>query len=117
MQPLTGVRVLDLTRLLPGPFATLVLADLGAQVDKIEDAGQGDYTRQLGVPQVAGMSAAFFKFDTGDGVVHQYRTPVTPRDLEARPAPTQGQHTDQVLGDAGFAAAEIAELRASGAIR
>ena len=64
MQPLAGVRVLDLTRLLPGPFATLTLADLGAQVDKIEDAGSGDYTR-VGVPQVAGMSAAFHALNRG----------------------------------------------------
>jgi alpha-methylacyl-CoA racemase len=43
--PLDGVRVLDLTRLLPGPFASLALADLGARVDKIEDTGPGDYLR------------------------------------------------------------------------
>jgi alpha-methylacyl-CoA racemase len=66
MQPLAGIRVLDLTRLLPGPFATLVLADLGAQVDKIEDAGAGDYTRLgVGVPQVGGMSAAFYALNRG----------------------------------------------------
>jgi alpha-methylacyl-CoA racemase len=64
MRPLAGIRVLDLTRLLPGPFATLVLADLGAQVDKIEDLGAGDYTR-LGVPQVGGMSAAFHALNRG----------------------------------------------------
>ena len=39
-RPLEGVRVLDLTRLLPGPFASLVLADLGAVVDKLEDVGK-----------------------------------------------------------------------------
>lgn len=46
--PLAGVRVLDLTRLLPGPMASLVLADLGASVDKLEDPGPGDYLRHMG---------------------------------------------------------------------
>ncbi|MFO0627604.1 MAG: CaiB/BaiF CoA-transferase family protein [Polyangiales bacterium] len=58
-RPLAGVRVLDLTRLLPGPFASLVFADLGAQVDKVEDPGQGDYLRHM--PPMAGdVSAAYF---------------------------------------------------------
>ncbi|MFE8597439.1 CaiB/BaiF CoA transferase family protein [Archangium violaceum] len=45
--PLSGLKVLDLSRLLPGPYATLVLADLGATVDKVEDPQGGDYLRQM----------------------------------------------------------------------
>src|SRR5437762_2175268 len=44
-RPLADVRILDLTRLLPGGFCTLLLADLGADVIKVEDTGQGDYVR------------------------------------------------------------------------
>ncbi len=47
MQPLSGIKVLDLSRLLPGPLASLVLGDLGARVDKIEDMGGGDYLRLM----------------------------------------------------------------------
>ena len=43
--PLEGVRVLDLSRLLPGPFCSLLLADFGAEVIKVEDMGMGDYAR------------------------------------------------------------------------
>jgi alpha-methylacyl-CoA racemase len=47
-KPLSGVCVLDLTRLLPGPMATLHLADMGADVIKIEDTEAGDYSRSMG---------------------------------------------------------------------
>ena len=46
--PLAGLRILDLTRLLPGPVATMHLADLGAEVIKVEDTGAGDYARAMG---------------------------------------------------------------------
>jgi len=48
-KPLSGIRVLDLTRLLPGPMATLHLADMGADVVKIEDTEAGDYARGMSV--------------------------------------------------------------------
>jgi crotonobetainyl-CoA:carnitine CoA-transferase CaiB-like acyl-CoA transferase len=56
--PLDGVRILDLTRLLPGPYASLILADLGARVDKIEDPAAGDYLR-FTPPRVGDTSSAF----------------------------------------------------------
>jgi crotonobetainyl-CoA:carnitine CoA-transferase CaiB-like acyl-CoA transferase len=56
--PLAGVQVLDLSRLLPGPYATLVLADLGADVVKVEDPAGGDYARWM--PPLAGRQSGFF---------------------------------------------------------
>ena len=64
MRPLEGIRVLDLSRLIPGPFATLLLADMGAAVDKIEDPGPGDYLRHF-PPQIAGASGAFQALNRG----------------------------------------------------
>jgi len=60
--PLHGVRVLDLTRLLPGGFGTAVLADLGAEVVKVEQPGVGDYMR-WGDPKVGSESAASWVTD------------------------------------------------------
>ncbi len=55
--PLAGIRVLDLSRLLPGPLCSLMLADLGAEVIKLEDTGAGDYIRWA-PPQHKGMPAS-----------------------------------------------------------
>ncbi|XP_030612305.1 succinyl-CoA:glutarate CoA-transferase isoform X2 [Archocentrus centrarchus] len=58
-RPLEGVTVLDLTRVLAGPFATMILGDLGAQVIKVERPGAGDDTRAWGPPFVSSESAYF----------------------------------------------------------
>ena len=59
MLPLEGVKVLDLSRVLAGPYATMVLADLGADVVKVEHPERGDDTRHWG-PPFAGGEAAYF---------------------------------------------------------
>jgi alpha-methylacyl-CoA racemase len=57
--PLDGVRILDLTRLLPGAYATLLLADLGAEVIKVEDPRGGDRMRHM--PPLANGSSVYFE--------------------------------------------------------
>ena len=68
MKPLSGLKILDLTRVLAGPLATQILADLGARVIKIERPGQGDETRSWGPPYFdadAGLSAYFLAANRG----------------------------------------------------
>ena len=73
---LQGVRVLDMSRLLPGPFLTMILADLGADVIKIEDPHAGDYMREVPpdmggvpmselVPGKGGISGRFLAVNRG----------------------------------------------------
>jgi crotonobetainyl-CoA:carnitine CoA-transferase CaiB-like acyl-CoA transferase len=62
--PLHGVIVVDLTRVVSGPFATQMLSDLGARVIKVESPGGGDETRAMG-PRVAGESAMFLGLNRG----------------------------------------------------
>jgi crotonobetainyl-CoA:carnitine CoA-transferase CaiB-like acyl-CoA transferase len=61
--PLTGIRVLDLSRVLSGPFATMVLADLGAEVIKIEKLGGCDTRKSK--PMVKGESVYFSVYNRG----------------------------------------------------
>jgi len=77
VRPLDGILVLDLTRLLPGASATLVLAQFGAEVIKIEEPGRGDYMREM-APE------AFAMLNCGKkSVALDLKTPAGARDLAA----------------------------------
>lgn len=60
---LDGIRVLDLARVLAGPYCTMVLGDLGAEVIKIEQPGRGDDTRHWGPPWAGGESAYYLSIN------------------------------------------------------
>jgi crotonobetainyl-CoA:carnitine CoA-transferase CaiB-like acyl-CoA transferase len=63
MPPLDGITVLDLTRVLSGPYCTMLLADMGARVIKLEQPGKGDDTRAWGPPFLEGESAYFLSIN------------------------------------------------------
>ena len=63
--PLAGIKVVDLTRILAGPYCTMALADAGADVIKIEEPKKGDDTRGWGPPFVEGESTYFLSVNRG----------------------------------------------------
>jgi crotonobetainyl-CoA:carnitine CoA-transferase CaiB-like acyl-CoA transferase len=65
LQPLDGVRVIDLSRVLAGPYCTMVLADLGADVIKVERPRGGDETRSWGPPFAGGEAAYYLSVNRG----------------------------------------------------
>ena len=65
MRPLTGIRVLDITRVLAGPYCTMILADLGAEVVKVERPGVGDDSRHFGPFLPSGLSGYFASINRG----------------------------------------------------
>lgn len=62
-QPLAGIKILDLSRALAGPYCTMMLADMGAEVIKVESPGTGDDSRGWGPPFIEGESAYFMSIN------------------------------------------------------
>ena len=76
--PLEGVRVLDLTRVLAGPFCCMLLGDMGAEVVKVERTERGDDVRSL-EPQVGGESLYFLVMNRNKlGITINFRHPRGP---------------------------------------
>lgn len=62
-KPLAGIKVVDLSRFIAGPYCTMKLGDMGAEVIKVETPGKGDDSRALGPPFLAGESAYYLSFN------------------------------------------------------
>ena len=82
--PLAGITVLDLTRVLSGPYCTMLLADMGARVVKVEQPGRGDDTRAWGPPFLAGESSYFLSINRNkESVTLDFKAPAGRAVLDA----------------------------------
>ena len=91
--PLAGLTIVDLTRVLSGPYCTMLLADMGARVIKIEQPGRGDDTRAWGPPFVGEESAYFLSINRNkESVTLDFKSPRRPAHSE--PA---DRHADVVV--------------------
>lgn len=74
--PLSGIVVVDLSRVLAGPYCTMMLGDMGATIIKVEHPGEGDDTRRFGPPYVAGESAYYLGLNRNKfGITLDFGTP------------------------------------------
>ncbi|HEX5214393.1 MAG TPA: CoA transferase [Vicinamibacterales bacterium] len=81
--PLAGLTILDLSRVLSGPYCTMLAADMGARVIKIEHPERGDDTRAWGPPFVAGESAYYLSVNRNkESVAIDFKTPLGRRALD-----------------------------------
>ena len=94
--PLTGVTIVDLSRVLSGPYCTMLAADMGARVIKIEHPVRGDDTRAWGPPFLNGESAYYLSVNRNkESVALDFKTPKDGRALDRahREAPTCSSRT------------------------
>jgi crotonobetainyl-CoA:carnitine CoA-transferase CaiB-like acyl-CoA transferase len=110
--PLEGVRVVDVTSSLAGPYCTEILGALGADVVKVEHPDRGDQARAWGPAFWEGSSVMFYAANLNkrslsiDGERVRHR----------RQPPRLGEHTDEILRDLGYTDAELEGLVAEGVI-
>ena len=117
MAALDGIRVLDLSRVVSGPFCSMLLGDLGAEVIKLEEPEHGDDSRAFGPPFSGGESAYFLSVNRNKrSIAVDLRTSEGIAVARRLPGPGLGEHTAAVLRDAGYTDAQIADLTDAGAI-
>jgi crotonobetainyl-CoA:carnitine CoA-transferase CaiB-like acyl-CoA transferase len=113
--PLAGVRVVDLTAMVMGPYCTQIMADLGADVIKVEPPG-GDNTRFISVGPVSGMSGVFVNINRGKrSIVLDLRTDEgrnTLRRLIERADVFIHSMRSKAIAGLGISYAEVAAIKA-----